>query len=327
VYDNNFAGSEWAEFLPANHARLDNVMFAPLILNGNFVGLMGLANKPGGFTDDDVRLASAFADHASIALRNSLSLEALRRSEAQYRSLSESLEETVEEKVAELQQVQRLAAIGQMVSVVAHEIRNPLQNIRMGIDAVRKEMRGDKGKSEILDEVDYGINLLNRIVEELLEYSRPVKLQRSMWPVRNIVEQALHSLSHKLHNTNVHLELEQEDGEIFVDAPKMTRTLMNLISNAAEAMPDGGDLWICSKFSESDGAPLLSLSISDSGCGIDAEGLERIKEPFFTTKTSGTGLGIHICKKIVEAHKGSFSIKSTVNEGTTVEITLPTGNS
>ncbi len=327
VYDNNFADSEWVAFLPPGHARLDNVMFAPLILNGNAVGLMGLANKPGGFTDDDVRLASAFADHASIALQNSLYLGALRSSEAKYRGLSENLDREVKKKVQELKQAESLASIGQMVSVVAHEIRNPLQNIRMGIDAVRKGTKGDKGTGELLEEVDYGINSLNRIVEDLLEYSRPVKLQCSTWAIRDIVEQALHSLSHRLHKTNIRLELEREDGEFFVDAPKMTRALVNLIANAVEAMPDGGDLWIRSKFVESDGARLLNLSISDTGCGIDAEGLERIKEPFFTTKTSGTGLGIHICKKIVDAHNGGFSIKSAVNEGTTVEISLPVGNS
>ena len=253
--------------------------------------------------------------------------EALRESEARYRNLSESLEETVKQKVDELRQSESLAAIGQMVSVVAHEIRNPLQTIRMGVQALRKEISEDESKLEILKEVDYGVSSLNGIVKELLEYSKRVTLEYDSWPIRDIVNQALNSLKDTLCNITVELDLEEERREINLDAPKMARVLVNLISNAAEAMPGGGNLRIRSRVSEHKGEDVLKLSISDTGCGIDEKDLERVHEPFFTTKRQGTGLGIPICRKIIDAHGGSFDLKSKLGEGTTVEIELPVKSS
>jgi signal transduction histidine kinase len=263
-------------------------------------------------------------DPYNLLFRNlKQSEEALRKSEARYRGLSESLEETVKEKVAELRQAQRLAALGQMVSFVAHEIRNPLQNIRFGVDEIRKEIGEDETKLEILEDIESGVEMLNGTVRELLEYSRPVNLEYTLWPISDIVGQALDAAGHKLRNITTRLELESGDRKIYIDAHKIARVLVNLISNAAEAMPNGGNLTICSQFSQSEG--VLKLCVSDSGCGIDAENLERVQEPFFTTKAQGTGLGVPICKKIVEAHSGSLTITSKVNEGTTVEIMLPAG--
>jgi signal transduction histidine kinase len=249
--------------------------------------------------------------------------EALRESEAKYRALSEHLEEKVEEKVAELRLAQRLATIGQMVSVVAHEVRNPLQNINMGIDAVRNELAGKKETVEMLEEIDYGINSLNTIITELLDYSRPTSLSLSTWPLGALVKRALFGLSDKLQNITVHLDLQEADREIPVDAPKFIRVLVNLLSNATEAMMGKGTLWIKSNFSLHDSKQCLFLSITDDGPGIDEKNLERIFEPFFTTKTRGTGLGIPICKKIIEAHNGTLCFRNKSGHGTTAEIILP----
>jgi len=326
VYENSFNDSRWTEFLPQGHVVMDNVMFAPLKLEGKVVGVMGLANKPGGFTDDDARMAEAFADQAAIALQSSRNLEALRESEASYRKLSESLEESVKEKVAELRQAESLAAIGRMVSIVAHEVRNPLQNIQMGVDSIRKEIGDDKEKNEILEEIDYGVNLLNGIIAELLYYSRPVALIYSSRSVRELVDQVLKTMARKLDGIGVNLDLEHEDRPVWIDPFRINAVLINLIANAAEAMPAGGQITITSRFAEDNGANLLRLAIEDTGCGIGKEDLKQVHEPFFTTKTRGTGLGLPVCKKIVEAHGGGLSITSKVNEGTTAQIWIPIDN-
>jgi signal transduction histidine kinase/CheY-like chemotaxis protein len=323
VYDNNFDESEWTEFLPPGHVRMDNVMFAPLILDGKCVGVIGLANKPGGFTDEDARIAAAFGNQAAIALQNSHYLEALLKSEARYKKLSESLEDTVREKVAELKQAESLAAIGRMVSIVAHEVRNPLQNIQMGVDSMRNEVGRDKEKSVILEEIEYGVELLNGIIAELLDYSRPVTLKCSPQSVQDLVGHALKGMAYKLDNIDVRLELEQDDKEISVDSFRIRAVLMNLISNSAEAMPDGGVLTIISDFRDDNGVAMLRLSITDTGCGISEYDLEQIHEPFFTTKAKGTGLGIPVCKKIVETHSGRLEITSNAEVGTTARIWLP----
>lgn len=323
IYENNFRGSEWEQLMPTGHAELVSVMFAPLILNKEAVGLIGLANKPGGFTERDAELASAFADHAAIALQNSRSLEALKRSEKRYRRLSHALEATVKKKVAELRQAENLAAIGRLISIVAHEIRNPLQNIRMGIDTLDKGIGKDEEKREIIGEVKHGINLLNGIVTELLEYSKPIQLERTYWPLREVVRQALGSMRNKLETVRVHVNLEYAEKEISVDVAKFNRVLVNLIANSVEAMPDGGDLRISTRFIDPEGSALLEMRISDTGCGIEEENLGRIFDPFFTTKNQGTGLGISICRNIIQAHGGTMTVSSEVNQGTTVTITLP----
>lgn len=253
--------------------------------------------------------------------------EALRRSEALYRGLSKSLNKEVKRKVAELRQAESLAAIGEMVSIVAHEVRNPLQVIRAGVDAIRGLIGQDPQKREVLEEILYGIDTLHREVSDLLDYARPVKLQYSDCSVHDIIDTSLKAVAHLSHDVRVHVDSEQEDGMIRVDKDMVGNAVVNLLTNAIEAMPNGGDIHIRSTCQEEDGMRVLMLSISDTGCGIDKKDLEKIELPFYTTKVHGTGLGLGASKKIIEAHKGSLRIRSKVNEGTTVEITLPMQNS
>ena len=253
--------------------------------------------------------------------------EAIRKSESRYRKLSHSLEEMVIEKVNELHQAESMAAMGRMVSTVAHEVRNPLQNIQMGVDAMKREVQDDTDKMEILNEINYGVDTLNNIVRDLLDYSRPAKLHYSQLPVNKIVDQALKGVSKSLESIACQIKLEDGDREITVDAVKYTEVLVNLIANAVDSMPTGGTLTISSQFRHENGVESLHLSLTDTGCGISEEELPRISEPFFTTKTNGTGLGIPTCRKIVEAHGGKINVTSKIDHGTTVEIILPTENS
>jgi PAS domain S-box-containing protein len=300
-----------------------NILAAPMTLEGQVAGLLLLFNKPGGFCEDDASLAEAFAGQAAVALRNSKFLAALQRSEARYRWLSEGLEATVRKKVTELQQVKTLASIGQMVSVVAHEIRNPLQNIYMGVDALRREIEQDPAKREMLDEITYGVQMLNGIVRELLDYSKPVNLVYSSWSADEIITNSLSLLSKKLAPITVRKHLKNPEKKLLMDGEKISRVLVNLLNNAVEAMPNGGEVTIVSDFVNFEGNDCLRISVTDTGCGIDPETLLRIEEPFFTTKTQGTGLGISICRKIIQAHQGSLHFRSQKNEGTIAEMLLP----
>ncbi|MBI4831176.1 MAG: PAS domain S-box protein [Candidatus Lindowbacteria bacterium] len=304
---------------------IQSLICVPMISRGRVIGFVGFdsVRQEKTWDEETIALLKIVGEILSNALERKRADEALRESESRYRLLSEHLEEMVQRKVAELQQAESLAAIGQMVSVVAHEVRNPLQNIRMGVDVLRAEVSGDASKAETLAGIEHGVSMLNSIITELLEYSRPVELRYSSRPVGAIVEDALKALSHKLHTISVTLELEQNKREITVDGVKFAAVLVNLISNAIEAMPSGGDLRIFSHFCKMNGNDVLRLSIKDTGCGIAEEDIRRIQEPFVTTKIRGTGLGLPICRKIVEAHKGRMQINSKLHEGTTVEITLP----
>jgi PAS domain S-box-containing protein len=247
--------------------------------------------------------------------------QALRESEARYRELSAHLEEKVKEKVAELGQTESLAAIGRMVSVVAHEARIPLQNIGMGVDLLKIVMGQDEEKKEILKEINYGVDTLNTIINELLNYSKPVKLEIVPITVQELVRQSLSLAVEKMKNVSLSVKLEQPEEQVVVDPVKVVQVLVNLLNNAADAMPEGGALSVRSSIGDKE--RILRFAISDSGKGIDPESLQRIFEPFFTTKARGTGLGLPICKKIIEAHHGTIRITSKAGEGTTAEIALP----
>ncbi|MBI4830156.1 MAG: ATP-binding protein, partial [Candidatus Lindowbacteria bacterium] len=108
-----------------------------------------------------------------------------------------------------------------------------------------------------------------------------------------------------------------------VDAAKLMRVLINLLTNSVEAMPNGGDIRIHSEIAHKDEGAILKISVADTGYGIEEKILDRVQEPFFTTKRHGTGLGLAICRKIIDAHGGTLTIKSKVGEGTTVEIEIP----
>jgi PAS domain S-box-containing protein len=261
---------------------------------------------------------------AAVAIQDITELrqtqDALRENEARYRLLSRSLKRTVKAQVEQLRQAEYLASLGRMVAIMAHEIRNPLLNIQLGMDLLSSKVERDKEACEIMSDVQQGVNLLSDTVNELLEYARTVRVELELLPIAEIIGQALKALSNKLQNISVDLELENEKRELFVDAPKMARALLNIILNAAEAMPEGGKLRITSTLSSS---RRLLLTISDTGYGMDRDALDRLFTPFYTTKITGTGLGLSISRKIIEAHEGKMTIKSKPKEGTTVKISLP----
>jgi signal transduction histidine kinase/FixJ family two-component response regulator len=304
---------------------IQSLICVPMLYGGKVIGFAGFDSVrcEKSWDDDTIGLLKIIGEIFSHALERKRAEDALRESEARYRSLSESLEDTVQKKVAELEQAEHLAAVGRMVSAVAHEVRNPLQNIQIGVDSLRQEITGMKELEEILEGVDYGVNLLNSIVTELLDYSRPFNLQRSYVSVGDLVDRALKTQTHKLKGINTRTELEQEERSIHIDIVKVSAVLVNLVSNSVEAMPNGGDLTIRSRFHGTGDASVLCISVSDTGTGMGGEQLQLVGEPFYTTKVTGTGLGLPICKKIIEAHNGILSIRSEPNKGTTVEIMIP----
>jgi PAS domain S-box-containing protein len=312
--------------VPEGHPPITSFLGVPFMRDGKATGIIGLANKPAGYTlanqQDVEALSIAFIE----ALERKRADIALRESEARFRNLSESLEETVRQKTAELVQAEHMAAIGQMVSTVAHEVRNPIHVIRTATDALREAPHDEQEKREILGEIEYGVKMLAVTVSELLEYSKPLKLKFSHTTVKDIVEAALKLLAEKLKNITTRVELERADEEINVDAVKFTQVLANIMSNSADAMPGGGSLQIRSRILERRDAKLLEIAVTDTGHGIDERHLDDIFKPFFTTKTRGTGLGLAICKKIMDAHHGTMNITSKIGEGTTVELPLPIEN-
>lgn len=232
---------------------------------------------------------------------------------------SAHLEELVEERTEKLREAERLAAMGQLASMVAHDLRNPLTGITGAVYHLRKKLgrTADEKTKEMLEIIERDVEYSNEMMTGLIEYSAEVRLQLIEADAKAIVDRAL-QLVRVPNNVRIS-NFARDKPKVELDVEKMTRVSVNLIQNALEAMPEGGELKVASQKSGRN----LRLLFSDTGEGIKKEVLSRIWVPFSTTKAKGMGLGLPMAKHIIEEHGGSISIKSVVGKGTTVTVTLP----
>lgn len=220
----------------------------------------------------------------------------------------------------QLAKSQRLATIGELAAMVGHDLRNPLQAIAGAAFNLRSRLGAslDDTTTEILQIIDNGVEYSDRIVELLLDYSRELELHFRKTTPQMLAAQAL-----ALVRIPVGIQIlsnAKVTPEIIVDEEKMKRVLTNFIQNAVEALPNGGAITISSEV-EKDG--MVALSVADTGIGISEETKKRIWTPLYTTKAKGIGLGLSICRRIVEAHRGSISVSSEIGKGSMFTLTVP----
>jgi signal transduction histidine kinase len=198
-------------------------------------------------------------------------------------------------------------------------LRNPLTGITNAAYYLRMKIGSNLGPkaTEMLDIIDKDVEYSNKIVNDLLEYSRAIKLELSENTPKSILKDAL-ALVTVPANVQV-VDLTEDKPKMKVDADKIKRTFVNIIKNAFDIMPDGGKLKIKSKKTRDN----VEISFTDTGAGIPKETLERLFTPLFTTKARGMGFGLAICKRIVEVHGGKISVESTVGKGTTFTLIIP----
>ncbi|OGD45808.1 hypothetical protein A3K70_04505 [Candidatus Bathyarchaeota archaeon RBG_16_48_13] len=244
----------------------------------------------------------------------------------QLEEYSKNLERTVEEKTKQLSDAERLATIGQTAGMVGHDLRNPLQTIEGAIYLTKEELKSlppeDKVRQnalETLSFVEEQTNYMNKIVQDLQDFVRPITPQAEMIEVRRMVKNALRMLEIP-NNVKVSSTL-KDVARIVADPQLMTRVLYNLIANALQAMPMGGKLMLSAR--TDDGAVLLS--VSDTGVGIPDNVKAKIFTPLFTTKAKGQGFGLAVAKRLVEAHDGTITFESEAGKGTTFKIRIPRG--
>jgi len=214
---------------------------------------------------------------------------------------------------------ERLAAIGELATMVGHDLRNPLTGINGAAYYLKMKLgsRADKKILEMLELIEKDIQYSNKIVNDLLDFSRDIRLVRVKTSIKSIVEETLKKL--KIPRKVKIKDLTEGTPEIFVDADQMNRVFENIIKNAVEAMPRGGQLEIKSERVNN----VVRVSFQDTGEGISKENMSKLGSPLFTTKAKGVGMGLAICKRLTEAHGGSLCIESKEKVGTCVTVTLP----
>ena len=239
---------------------------------------------------------------------------------------SQQLEQMVEKRTRQLKEAQeqlikseRLAAIGQVAAMVGHDLRNPLTSMSGATYYLKTKLgsRMDEKTREMFELIEKDIQHANKIITDLLEYSREIRLEMTETTPKSIIKEAL-SLVEIPKNVKV-IDSTQNEPKIKMDIDKMKRVFANIIKNAVEAMPKGGKLTISTKESDNN----VAIMFIDTGIGIAKEAMEKIWTPFFTTKAEGMGLGLPICKRVIEAHDGKISVESIVGEGTTFTVTIP----
>jgi signal transduction histidine kinase len=218
-------------------------------------------------------------------------------------------------------QAERLAAVGQMASTMAHEIKNPLAGIRAALEVVAPELRGGAYESvikRILDQVDR----LGSTTTQLLVFARPSEPAQVPTSLRELIETAHFLVAHQAsrQNVEIRMDLAAEDRTIRLDPQLTSQAFLNIILNALQAMEGGGTLTIHSRWIP-EGA--VTVAFEDTGGGIPPEIRDRIFAPFFTTKRQGTGLGLYAVKDIVERQGGTVEVNTEQGEGTVVTVQLP----
>jgi len=230
-----------------------------------------------------------------------------------------------------LNEAEHLSRVGQLASGIAHEIRNPLNYISLAIDHLKAEMLprcGDKcGElTELTDKIKEEVRRANYMVLNFMNYGRPLKLRRSLLPYPELLAKILPLVDDRMAEQHIRIEqaIEENLPPLWVDQELMRNCILNFLNNAAQAMNNGGVIRLGANLEE--GNPRVRLTFADQGSGIREEDIDKIFQPYFTTKDVGIGLGLAITERIIKEHDGQITVASRPGEGTTFTVLLPLQN-
>jgi two-component system sensor histidine kinase HydH len=223
----------------------------------------------------------------------------------------------------EIERSRRLASVGSLAAGVAHEIRNPLSSIKGFATYFKERYQQVPEDRETADIMIQEVDRLNRVVSQLLEFARPVKVSPQKTALHKLIDDSISLIEQRALEKQITInnDTSAQIREIFIDPDRMSQILLNLYLNAIESMAPGGELGI--RIANTNAQENIEIRVSDTGCGIEADDLSKIFDPYFTTKSSGTGLGLAIVHNILEAMGGGIRVKSRPGEGTTFRITIP----
>jgi signal transduction histidine kinase len=297
-----------------------SVMAVPLIVHERVVGVLNFfARRPNAFHENELRVAQMYADQAAIFVHNTGLMDELR-------TARDKLEQRVEERTRQLRETQaqalraeKFAVAGRLAAALAHEINNPLQAILLHLQAI--EAGGAPQTADAVTIIEHELTRIAGIVRRLLDVQSPKGGRFGWQQVDHLIDELLTLLAAQLRSAQVQVTwaCPAPLPPIWADGDQLKQLFLNLILNALDAMPDEGTLQIRATVIGTE----LVIAFTDNGMGMEAATLAQIFEPFFSTKGSGTGLGLPVSLEIATAHGGTITAHSKPNAGTTFAVTLP----
>ncbi len=255
----------------------------------------------------------------------SVNVDERKKLQAQLEDYARNLEKLVEERTKQLQDKERLATIGETAGMVGHDIRNPLQSIVSSMFLIKNDignLPGSEEKNDALEELDSireQISYMDKIVSDLQDYARPLRPDMLEVDLRALVRSALSTL-HVPDNVEAFAYFDEKLPRLRTDPLLLKRVLLNLVTNAVQAMPKGGKLTVNAQTND---AEHVQITVEDTGVGISEENKAKLFTPLFTTKSKGQGFGLAVSKRIIEAQGGTINFESQVGKGTKFIIRLP----
>ena len=290
----------------ARREGLVSLLSVPLIFSGQVIGALSVYTaRLYNFSNEEIKILSALAELSAIAIEKA------------------RLYERVVDVEEQLRQNEKLSALGLLAAEVAHEIRNPLTVMKLLYHSLNLKFDEKDPRSKDAQIIEAKIEHLNKIVEQILAFARTTEPTFAPVSLNDLVDELSLLVRHKLANQGVRLirDLETDLPLVLGDATQLEQTFLNLILNAAEAMPEGGSLTIKTRALQ---AGQVSVAFKDTGSGMSPEQQQRaFKTVLSTTKAKGTGIGLAIVGRTVETHHGQIRILSRPGRGTTMRITLP----
>jgi signal transduction histidine kinase len=289
----------------ARHEGLVSLLSVPLVYSGQAIGALNIyTGEPHSFSNEETRIALALAELSALAIEKA------------------RLYERVVDMEEHLRQSERLSALGLLAAEVAHEIRNPLTVMKMLYHSLNLSFEPNDPRNRDAAIIGEKMDLLNRIVEQILDFARSTEPKFSPVDINELLEKLTLLTRHKLQNQGIILErcFDPELPLVMADGTHLEQAFLNVTLNAVEAMPEGGQLKIVTRRDREDAV----IEFVDTGHGMSEEQQQRAFASLLkTSKQAGTGLGLALVARVVEAHRGTVRIDSQQGRGTTLRICLP----
>jgi len=302
-----------------NTVESDSFVAVPLVLKYKTIGVIVFSydssNHP--VKDIDIQILEIFSHQAAltidyIQLRKKMDYR-LKELENAYSNLQESQERLIK--------VEKLASLGEMISKIADEIKNPLTTIGGFTKNLLKNFPHNDDNRKYIEIINKEVSKLEGILANILSYTKLYEPKKSLVKIEDVIDSTILTMIDDIEKGNVSLniDIKNKDLELNIDSDQVSQVFSNLIKNAIHSMPEGGDLKIvCKKKGR-----FCIINFEDTGCGIEKENINKILTPFYGETGKGLGLGLSVAQKIIESHKGKIKITSIPGKGSIFEISLP----